>query len=162
MDLMILSDSFGVFMVANQGLLKLKGFSKLLFKNECESYIRKYINEDGAGADIISAMPEISYTFDRMKNNQVHDELAEIADFSKTGDDCVKEFVLADFSGNHGGKVFAVKQKFVVKCSDKRPEDGFLDYSGVLLGVGVCQRGSLIQNNETFEFVPERGGVLCD
>lgn len=164
MDLIILSDSFGIFMETESGIKKLEGFSKLDFNSGAQSYIRQYFSAHNRQTDITGGVPEISYTFDRMKNNVVHDCLAEISDLGSCGRDAVKNFILVDFSKEDEGKYFAVKQSFTVKCTDKRPESGFLDYSGKLIARGTLKRGHLVLNQDSdgAEFVPERSGILCD
>ena len=58
----------------------------------------------------------------------------------------------------------AVKQSFVVKCTDRRPENGFLDYSGSFIAKGNLKKGHFILNDDlkSGEFIEERGGILCD
>ena len=49
-------------------------------------------------------------------------------------------------------------------CTDRRPENGFLDYSGKLMAKGEISKGYAILNEDLKcgEFIAERGGILCD
>lgn len=163
MDLIVLSESFGAFMNVSGSFLKLEGFSKLDFNTGGESYTRKYFSGDAICVDIADTAAEISYTFDRMKNNKVHDEIALISDLGKSGKSCIKEIVLVDFSKENEGNFEAVKQCFAIKCADKRPENGFLDYSGKMLATGEKSLGYVTLNDDnSLQFTEKRRGVLCD
>ena len=160
----MLSDDFGAFMSTGDGIKKLEGFSGFEFGAKVQSYIRKYFSKNQSSVDITESLPEIRYTFDRMKNNIVHDLLAEVSDQGLTGNDAICELVFVDFSEFVNGKYNAVKQSFVVKCTDRRPENGFLDYSGSFIAKGNLKKGHFILNDDlkSGEFIEERGGILCD
>lgn len=164
MELIVLGDSLGVFMQTEQGLRKLEGFSKLDFNAGAEVYTRKYFSAESEQKDILSANPEIKYTFDRMKNNVVHDYLAKISDSGLSGKDAICKLVFVDLSTEIDGKYTAIMQSFVVKATDRRPENGFLDYSGSFAARGDGIHGFAILNDDlkTGEFKEKRGGILCD
>ncbi|MBQ2897867.1 MAG: hypothetical protein IJE46_06075 [Clostridia bacterium] len=164
MNLIVLSDSFGAYMAVKNKFVKMKGFSKLDISGGAETYIRKYMGCDEKSADVTGAHTKISYTFDRMENNLVHDFLAQISDCSLSGDDAATEVVLVDFSKHTDNGFKAVLQKFAAVCLDTRPEDGFLDYTGQLVSTGGKTFGVVQSEDEfkTIEFVPERSGILCD
>ena len=164
MELIFLGDSLGVFMQTDQGLRKLEGFSRLDFNSGAEVYTRKYFSADSVQNDILSANPEIKYTFDRMKNNVVHDYLANISDLGLKGKGAVCELIFVDLSSENAGKYDALKQIFVVKATDRRPEMGFLDYSGSFVAKGGLTKGFVILDEDLIsgEFTEKRGGILCD
>lgn len=164
MDLIVLKESLGAYMNINGSFLKMEGFSKLDSSSGVESYTRKYLSAEQKSTDITGTQEKISYTFDRMKNNCVHDVLALIADGGKTGESCNQEIVLVDFSEQQDGKFHAVKQRFAVLCKDKRPENGFLDYSGEFVANGEKIFGyvTLSDDCKTVEFTEQRRGILCD
>lgn len=164
MNLIALSDSLGAYMSVNDEFVKMKGFSKLNILGGGEAYIRKYFGCDEKSTDVTGAHTKILYTFDRMKNNSVHDFLAELSDCSLTGDDALFDVILVDFSKQQDDGFKAVLQKFAAVCLDKRPEDGFLDYNGQLVSTGPKTIGIAFSEDEfkTIRFVPERRGILCD
>ena len=164
LELIMLSDEFGVFMETKDGLKKLEGFSRLNFNSGAESYIRKYFSTQGESIDITGAKPVISYQFDRMKNNAVHDFLADISVSGLKGSDAYTNLVFVDLPEEADGRYKAFKQGYVVLCADTRPENGFLDYSGKLVARGSGKKGSFILNDDfkSGEFIPERSGILCE
>ena len=89
----MLSDDFGAFMETKDGLKKLEGFSRLNFNSGAESYIRQYFSAQSESVDITGAKPVISYRFDRMKNNVVHDFLADISVSGLKGSDTYTDLV---------------------------------------------------------------------
>ncbi len=164
MGLIVLSDEFGVFMSTKDGIKRLEGFSRLNFNAGVQSYIRQYFSAKEKNVDVAGALPVISYTFDRMKNNIVHDCLAEISDLGLKGEDVLKEFIFVDLSEKTEGKYKAFLQPFTVISADRRPENGFLDYSGKLISCGNVKKGFVILDDElkSGEFIAKRGGILCD
>lgn len=164
MELIVLSDSFGVFVKTKEGIKRLEGFSKFDFNAGGECYTRQYFSAPGKHNDVINAYPEIGYTFDRMKNNAVHDLLSEISDMGLTGKEAEKEFVFVDFTSEADGKYRAIRQRYIVKCTDRRPENGFLDYSGKLIAKGNIKKGFAVLSEDlkSGEFLEERSGILCD
>lgn len=164
MDLIVLSDSLKAFMETDKGTKLLEGFSKLDFNPGVQSYIRQYFASCCKNTDVVGASPEILYTFDRMNNNPVHDILAEIADLGLKGRDAVKNVIFADFSRKSEEGYPAIRQSFTVIGTDRRPESGFLDYSGKMIAAGEPVKGRLALSDDlkSGEFIPERGGILCD
>ena len=146
MGLIMLSDEFGVFMNTKEGIKKLEGFSRLDFNAGAQSYIRQYFSSQDKNVDVAGTMPVISYTM------------------GLTGDEAIKEFVFVDFSDKTDGKYKAFLQTFAVICADRRPENGFLDYSGKLISNGNLKKGYVILDDElkTGKFIAKRGGILCD
>lgn len=164
LDLIVLSESVGAFMNISGKFKRLEGFSKLEFDAGSKSYERKYLSNSKQSVDIVSCTAKISYIFDRMRQNQVHDELVSISDFGKTGRQCIKDIVLVDFSKEKDGGFEAVLQSFAVKCDDRRPENGFLDYSGFLIATGEKSFGYAVlsQDKKSITFAEKRRGILCD
>lgn len=160
----MLSDSFLVFMETDDGLEKLEGFSEFSFNAGVQSYVRKYFSLKEKTVDVTGSKPVISYKFDRMKNNIVHDFFASVSDLGLTGEDARKTFVFVDLSEFSEGKYKAFKQHFDVVSADRRPENGFLDYWGKLIARGGVKKGYVILNEDlkSGEFIPERSGILCD
>lgn len=163
MGLIMLTDDIGVFMNTSEGIKKLEGFSEFGLDSGAQSYIRKYFSEKQKSVDITESLPEISYAFDRMTENRVHNELSCIADQGLIGKDAVKEFVFVDFSKGVGRHP-ALMQSFVVKSSERFGKDGFLTYSGKLIAKDKLKNGHFILNDDlkSGEFIAERGGILCD
>lgn len=160
----MLSDDSGVFMNTKQGFKRLVGFSKFEFDSGAQSYIRQYFSGNEKSVDIAGSIPVISYVFDRMINNSVHGELAEIAEFCFAGDEAVKEFIFVDFSEDGKNRFPALKQSFAVKARGKNTQDAFLSYSGNLIGRKKPEKGYFIADEDFMsgEFISERGGILCD
>lgn len=160
----MLSDSFLIFMETDEGLKKLEGFSEFNFNAGAQSYVRKYFSLKEKSVDITGAKPVISYKFDRMKNNIVHDFFASVSDLGLIGEDVYKNFIFVDLSEMSDGKYRAFKQGFDVVSADRRPENGFLDYSGKLIAKDSVKKGYAILNEDlkSGEFIPERSGILCD
>ena len=159
----MLSDSFSVFMETDEGLKRLEGFSEFNFKAGVKCYIRKYFSAKEKTVDVTGSKPVISYKFDRMKNNAVHDFLSSLTDCTEDISKTTK-VVLVDFSNETDDGYEALMQEFLVVCSDLRPENGFLDYSGQLIAMGEKVKGTALSDDgfKTVKFMPKRRGILCD
>lgn len=61
-------------------------------------YSRQYVDEDGEVTDVTGYSPEISYAFDMYENNAVHNDIIDITDNEKMGDDAVRNIIVVDFT----------------------------------------------------------------
>ena len=164
MELIILSEQFGVFMETESGFEKLEGFSELGFESGAQSYVRKYFSAREKAVDIAESLPVIKYKFDRLKNNAVHQEIVKITDDRLVGEDAVKCFVFVDFSDESEGMYSATKQCFAVKGIKRDSGQGYFEYSGNLIAKKDVEKGCFVLNKDlkSGEFVSERRGILCD
>lgn len=163
MNLIVLSDSYACYMECNNAYMKMEGFSKLDISYDQDVYIRKYAKSKWENADVTDCHTKILYKFDRMKNNAVHDFLSSLTDCTEDISKTTK-VVLVDFSNETDDGYEAQVQEFLVLCSDLRPENGFLDYSGQLIATGDKVKGIASSDDgfKTVKFVPGRRGILCD
>ena len=78
--------------------LRMTGFTSMAKSANPKEYSRQYVDETGEITDVTGYSPSIEYTFDQYTNNEVHQDIAEITEDEKLGNDAVREIVIVDIA----------------------------------------------------------------
>lgn len=123
---------------------RMRGFTEFSLSKNPKEYSRQYVDEAFERSDVVGYSPSISYGFDYMRNNAVHQDIVEITDQEKTGSDTAREIVIVDLSTKE-----AKKRSFTIIPDS---EGGSLDaytYSGSLKASGTVVFGTANYDEET-------------
>ena len=157
------SDKLAFFGVKNESgdvtYYRMKGFSEISTKSNAIEYSRKYVDEQFEQSDVVGYSPSISYAFDQFQDNQVHEDLVNIARRELVGEDAVRSVIIVDFAcgGANEGTYTAVKRDFSVICDAEGADADTYTYSGTLKVKGEKQFGRATSTDswETCEFTEE-------
>lgn len=154
----------GAYIKIRDKFIKMEGFFKFDISSVPELYERRYIEDDFNSISVSKSKTKILYAFDRMKNSPVHDFLARVSDFNLKGNDAETEIILVDFTSKNNEECLGILKRFAILSKDTRPEDGFLDYSGIMLSVSDAKEVVVKSADDfkTIEFFEKRRGILCD
>lgn len=112
---------------------RMRGFNEITTQKGPIEYSRQYVDEEFEQADVVGYSPTISYSFDQMEGNAVHDDLVHIAEHELLGADAVRFIVMADLSRqDEKGLYPAVKRAFAVVCDSEGDSKEAYTYSGSL------------------------------
>lgn len=78
--------------------VRMEGFTDLGFNHNAKEYSRQYVDEDTERTDTSGYSESISYKFDRYKDNPVLEELVEITEEEKIGNDAVRRILTVDLT----------------------------------------------------------------
>lgn len=77
---------------------RMEGFTELSNAKNPKEYNRQYVDEDFERTDIIGYSASISYAFDRYKGNAVLDDIIDITENEKIGENSVREIIVVDMT----------------------------------------------------------------
>lgn len=121
---------------------RMKGFETLgVSKNPIE-YNRKYIDEEFERSDVVGYSPSMDFGFDQIKDDAVHEDIADIIDNEKTGSAAVRPILVVDLTteATPAGSFVARQRDFsVIADSEERAE--LYKYSGNLKVAGESVLG---------------------
>ena len=128
---------------------RMRGFTEFSLSKNPKEYSRQYVDEAFERSDVVGYSPSISYGFDYMRGNAVHQDIVEITNQEKTGAETVREIVIVDLSTKE-----AKKRSFSIIPDS---EGGSLDaytYSGNLKASGTVLFGTATydEDAETITF----------
>lgn len=138
---------------------RMTGFTDAGRSLNSTTYDRRYVDEKTERSDVVSYSTEIAYAFDRIIDNDVHEQIAEIHDKELVGQ--TKEIVTVNFNenGTMTGSFKAKKRVYsVVPDSDGDSTDAYT-YSGAFKANGDIVEGTVISDDEwqTCTFSPSDG-----
>lgn len=94
---------------------RMKGFTDFTVSKNPSEYSRKYVDEAFEQSDVVGYSPSVSFSFDYIKDNKVHDDIESISRNELVGDDAVRSIVIVDTTYTDGlGNYAAVKRDFSV------------------------------------------------
>lgn len=120
---------------------RMRGFTEFSVSKNPVEYSRRYIDEQTERNDVVAYSPSISYSFDKFSDNDVHMELAEIADMEKVGADAVRNIIIVDLSGDADEKSAVFREWTVIPDSEGNDNDAYT-YSGSLKANGEIVLGT--------------------
>lgn len=132
------------FMETTEGKFgRMQGFTSLTTNKNPQEYSRQYVDEAFETTDIVGMSTSMDYEFDQMKGNAVHDEIIDVSDNEKLGQDAVREIVVVDLSAQDGGETApATKRPFaIVPESDGDGTEAY-KYSGTFRVQGERVEGT--------------------
>lgn len=109
---------------------RMQKFTSLSTSKNAKEYSRQYVDEAFEESDVTGYSPSISYAFDQHKGNPVHDDIVDITDSEKTGDDAVREIVLVDLTAETAGKYTARKRSVAVVPDSEGDSTDAYTYAG--------------------------------
>ena len=94
---------------------RMKGFTDFTVSKNPSEYSRKYVDEAFEQSDVVGYSPSVSFSFDYIKDNKVHDDIESISRNELVGDDAVRSIVIVDTTScDEEGNYPAVKRDFTV------------------------------------------------
>lgn len=139
---------------------RMKGFTEFTTNKSPIEYSRQYIDEEFKHNDVVGYDTSVSFSFDLMKDNNVHLDIAGIFDSEKTGESAVREIVVVDFTDEKStGKYAAYKRSFTVMPESEGDSTDAYTYNGTLRVSGGLTVGTA-QSTDDFETITftETGG----
>ena len=92
---------------------RMKGFTDFTVSKNPSEYSRKYVDETFEQSDVVGYSPSVSFSFDYIKDNKIHNDIANISKNELVGDDAVREILMIDFSSDEKNPT-AIKREFSV------------------------------------------------
>ncbi len=137
--------------------LRMTGFTSMSKSANPKEYSRQYVDETGEITDVTGYSPSIEYTFDQYTNNEVHQDIAEITEDEKLGNDAVREIVIVDMTapvGQTGNEFEARKRLFAVVPGTDGDNADTYSYTGTLKSKSRSIKGvaTLDANGTTLTF----------
>lgn len=123
---------------------RLQGFTEISESKNPKEYSRKYVDEQSERSDITGYSPSMSYAFDEIVGNKVHECLVGIADGEKCGAAAVVAIVNVDLTkeGSTAGSFQARKRNFTVVPDGAGDEEDAYTYSGEFKANGESISGT--------------------
>ena len=142
-DTMKRSDKLAFYGVPSEGgtmtYHRMKGFTTLSTSKNPKEYSRQYVDEETERTDVVGYSPSMSFTFDRSKENALHDDLTSIFDGEKLGADAIRTIVIVDLTKTDNN---AVCRNFsVIPESEGDGTDAYV-YSGTFKAAGEKEVGT--------------------
>lgn len=113
---------------------RMQGFDELSKSLNPSEYSRKYVDEEFERTDVTGYSPSLSFSFDDIKDNAIHDDIANMADNEVIGSEAVRCIVQVDLSteSKTKGTYKAVKRDFATILDTEDNSDRFYKYTGTL------------------------------
>ena len=105
--------------------VRMQGFTSMSTSKNPEEHSVKYVDEDSKRNSVIGYDTQISYSFERIKGNLVHEDIAEITDMEKIGIDAVRTIIVVDTATKK-----AIKRDFAVIPDSEGDDENLYTYSG--------------------------------
>lgn len=135
---------------------RMTGFTTASVSKNPIEYSRQYVDEDFERSDVVGYSPAIEYMFDMYTDNEVHRDIAAIADREQLGTCAVRSIVTVDFSKPQNDGYSAVRRDFSVIPDSEG--DGFeaYRYGGTMKAAGDKEFGTAAtgDNGKTVTFTP--------
>ena len=105
-------------------------------KNPIE-YSRQYVDEPFQQTDVVGYNPSISYAFDKHRNNPVLEDIVDITNNEKLGDDAVRTIIIVDTDNGE-----AYKRDYAVIPNSEGDNINVYTYSGTFKCKGELIKGT--------------------
>ena len=117
---------------------RMRGFTEVSVSKNPKEYSRQYIDEDGEQTDVVGYSPSMAYNFDSYVGNQVHEDIAKIADDESVGLDAVRTILIVDTTstGTTENSYKAIKRDYAVIPDTEGDGTDAYTYSGTLKAKG--------------------------
>ena len=104
---------------------RMKGFDEISTAKNPKEYSRQYVDEEFEQTDVVGYTPSISFGFDRIKANAVHDDIIAIYNEEKCGADAVRPIIMVDVADGS-----AIRRDFAVVAESEGSGTDAYKYSG--------------------------------
>jgi hypothetical protein len=130
----------------------MKGFDDITTSKNPREYSRQYVDEEFEQTDVVGYNPSISFGFDRFLGDAVHNDMVDIFNNEKLGQDAVRPIVMVDMESEDN---YAIKRDFAVIAENEGSGTELYKYSGILRVKGEKVFGSCSSDDnwETCVFV---------
>lgn len=122
-------------------------FTELNMSKNPEEYERKYVDEMAKRTDIVAYAPTIGYTFDRHKGDMVQNDIVDITNREKLGEDAVRQIAWIDISNGTTNFTGYYRRYSVIPDSEGDDENTYT-YSGNFKACGELQQGSFTSSDD--------------
>ena len=131
---------------------RMKGFDEITTSKNPKEYSRQYVDEEFEQTDVVAYNPSISFGFDRFLGDAVHDDMIDIFNNEKLGQDAVRPIIMVDMESDEKS---AIKRDFAVIAENEGSGTELYKYSGSLRVKGEKVFGSCSSDDdwETCTFV---------
>lgn len=137
---------------------RMKGFSALTTEFNPQEYSRQYVDEAFETTDVVAISRSVEFEMDQRKNDPVHEQIVDIIENEKLGDDAVVTLLSVDFTEEIGDGYKAVKRDFTVIPESAGDGTEFYKYTGTFRVKGEPVEGYATSEDdfkETCTFVEE-------
>ena len=104
---------------------RMQGFSSLSTSKSPEEYNRKYVDEDTKRTDVVGYDTSMSFEFDLIRTNAVHEDIVDIIDSEKIGADAVRSILVIDMETKQ-----AKQRSYAVIADGEGDDENIYNYSG--------------------------------
>ena len=112
---------------------RMRGFTDFSGSKNPKEYSRQYVDESFEQTDVTGYSPSWSFGFDEYTNDPVLEDVVDIIDNEKVGNDAIREIVFVNFSKPVAAGGFeAVKRSFAVIADGEGGSTDAYTYSGNL------------------------------
>lgn len=139
---------------------RMEGFTDLSNSKNAKEYTRHYVDEDSDRTDTTGYASSTAYAFDRYDGNEVLDDIVEIHEDEKIGDDAVRPIIQVDMTTvtGTGGKQTAqgrMRDYAVIPDADGDSTDA-MTYSGTFKSRGELENVT-VESTDGFQTVTVTG-----
>lgn len=131
---------------------RMKFFTALSQAKNPQEYSRKYVDEATQRTDVTGFAPEISYGFDKHRNDPVLTDIVKITNEELCGADSVREIINVDTATGE-----AYKRPYTVSPGTEGDDANIYKYSGSFKANGEQVKGTATSSDEwqTISFTEE-------
>ena len=115
---------------------RMTNFTELTTSKNPKEYSRQYVDKEYEEADVVGYSPSVSYSFDLVKENEVHADIVKIHDDELTGDEAVRSILIVDLTKEENGGFSGFKRDFSVICEREGDSMEAYTYSGTFKAKG--------------------------
>lgn len=116
--------------------VRMRGFKSLETSKNAEESESKYVDEDSKRTFVTGYNTSISYEFDLISEDAVHEDIVDITDNERIGEDAVRSIMVVDIAT----KSARVRNFTVVPDSEGGDENNYT-YSGTFKANGELKQG---------------------
>ncbi len=137
------------FMEVDGKYYRMKGFTELPKTKEVQEYSRQYVDEYSERTASVGMTETIDYTFDKYKDNPVHDRIIEVTNKELLADEATTNIVVVDFSKDLGkGKYYARKRNYTIVPDSEGDGTEAYQYSGSFTANGKSIDGYITASGD--------------
>lgn len=135
----------------SESYTRMQGFTSLSVSKNPEEYNRKYVDENSKRTDTVGYDTSMSFTFDLVRDNAVHEDITGIINNELTGADAVRSIVVVDTKTNE-----ARMRNYTVVADSEGDDENVYTYSGTFKANGeqVIGTATISDDGMTATFTP--------
>lgn len=135
----------------SESYTRMQGFTSLSVSKNPEEYSRKYVDENSKRTDTVGYDTSMSFTFDLVSDNAVHEDITSIIDNELIGADAVRSIMVVDTKTNE-----ARMRNYTVVADSEGDDENIYTYSGTFKANGeqVIGTATISDDGLTATFTP--------